>query len=477
MDFKLYNTITHRLESFKPEDKNEVRLYTCGPTVYNRSHIGNLRAFLMADLLKRTLEFNNYNVKWVMNVTDVDDKTIANTIKTFGPKAGVEELKKFTDVFFQFFQNDLQKVNINPKTIQFVKVTEKIADIQLYIIKLIEKGFAYKAEDGSTYFNIEKYQEAFGDYGILVGDKFLQGKKVGARIKVDEYEKENLSDFALWKVHGPDDGNIFWDHPVLGRGRPGWHIECTLINFYAFNGHSTDIHTGGVDLIFPHHTNEIAQAQPIYGKNRFVQHWLHSEHILLDGKKMSKSLNNFYTLDDLSEKNIGNGNSLRFLILQSGYRTQINITKESLKAAESGLNNLKNKIMALNISDQEQKFWPDPKNNPKIIELLNLTINNDLNSPELLASLQRELSGNSYSREEMIIFINAANSIIGIDFSVDNLIVEISERTQKLLEQRDLARANKNFKLSDQLRGELEKLGFEVLDTSEGTVLKNSHQK
>src|SRR3989344_5674415 len=233
MALKLYNTLGRAIAEFEPADSNETRLYTCGPTVYNHVHIGNLRAFIFSDLLKRTLQLNGFNVNWVMNITDVDDKTIHNTIQAKGAKANLDDLFEFTSAYFQSFLKDLEKINIHEEDISFVKVSEKVGDIQEYIQKLVEKGYAYQTDDG-TYFDITKYQADFADYGSLVGDKFLEGKKIGARVKVDEYDKENLSDFALWKTRDESDGNIFWDHPKLGQGRPGWHIECTLINYLKF---------------------------------------------------------------------------------------------------------------------------------------------------------------------------------------------------------------------------------------------------
>jgi cysteinyl-tRNA synthetase len=292
---KLYNTLTKKIEEVPKKD--HINLYTCGPTVYNYAHIGNLRSYIMADLLYRTLKYDGYKPKWVMNITDIDDKTIKGAIAKFGQDATVENLREYTKFYLDEFLKDLGEVNVLKDEITFIRVTDVIKETQDFIVSLIDKGYAYKADDGSTYFSIEKYQKDFGDYGELVGNKFLEGKKVGARVAVDEYEKENLSDFALWKAWDKKtDGQIFWDHPQLGKGRPGWHIECSVINKIGFKGEPTDIHTGGVDLIFPHHTNEIAQSQALAGKGNFVHHWFHSEHLLVDGKKMSKSAGNFYTL-------------------------------------------------------------------------------------------------------------------------------------------------------------------------------------
>ena len=293
---KLYNSLTRKIEEIKPSDGKTIRLYTCGPTVYNYVHIGNLRSYIMADLLYRTLIYDGYNVEYVMNITDVDDKTITGTIAEYGAQADPEHLHTFTTKYLQAFYDDLEAVNIDRKNIKIIRVSEVIPQIQEFIILLLEKGYAYHAKDG-VYFNIEKYQADFGDYGTLIGDKFLEGKKIGARVAVDEYDKENLSDFALWKNHTDADGNIFWDHATLGKGRPGWHIECSVINKVGFGENAIDLHTGGVDLIFPHHTNEIAQSQPL---GPFVKHWMHAEHLMVQDDKMAKSKKNFFTLQDIN---------------------------------------------------------------------------------------------------------------------------------------------------------------------------------
>ncbi len=347
MALNFQNTLTKQKELFKladPENKR-VNFYACGPTVYNYAHIGNLRSYVFADVAYRALKFDGYQPKWVMNITDVDDKTIRGTIAEFGEKAKVDDLKKYTEKFTEAFFADLDKLNILRDQITFIKVTDVIPEIQDFIVKLIDKGYAYRADDGSTYFSIEKYQKDFGNYGELVGDKFLEGKKIGARVKVDEYEKDNLSDFALWKAHAIDDAQIFWDHPVLGKGRPGWHIECSAINQKAFGDQTTDIHTGGIDLIFPHHTNEIAQSEALNGK-KFVNYWLHAEHLLVDNKKMAKSADNFYTLKDLENKNF-DPIIFRYLLLQTSFTQKINFTWESLNSAQKGYENIKNKIKVL----------------------------------------------------------------------------------------------------------------------------------
>ena len=469
MAMKLYNTLKHSITKFETNPDHQVRLYTCGPTVYDNVHIGNLRAYISADILRRALLLNGYKVNWVMNITDVDDKTISKTIKESGNSSGVPELEKFTDKYYRGFLEYLEEVNIPKNEIDFVKVTEKISEIQTFILDLIEKGYGYKAEDGSTYFSIEKYQKDFGDYGALVGEKFLEGKKIGARVKVDEYEKENLSDFALWKAHHPSDGGIFWDHPILGKGRPGWHIECTLINYLKFP-EGTDIHTGGVDLIFPHHTNEIAQAQPIY--KPFTKYWIHSEHILVENKKMAKSAGNFYTLSDLKNENICSGSDLRFLILQSHYKTRFNITLESLKAAKSGLRKLREEIGLL-VSKSNNFDLP----NQEFIEKFHKAIDNDLNTPEAIALLYAILKSPTLTPDQKLSTIFKMDEVFGLDLEntytpVTDDIHNIEPEIQDLLEKRKQAKEQKNYALSDEIRLKIEELGYEVTDSPSGTKLK-----
>ena len=274
---KFYNTLSKSLEEFKPIETGKVKLYTCGPTVYNFAHIGNLRTYIFEDLLRRLLEFSGYNVVQVMNMTDVDDKTI----KAAGGNR--DEFSTLTKKYEKAFLSDLEELNILRPT-EITRATEYIDQIVEFVSELLDKGFAYKGQDGSIYFSIDK----FADYGKLSGlDK--NGIKSGARVSQDEYTKENPADFALWKAWDESDGDIFWD-TSLGRGRPGWHIECSTMSQDKL-GETIDIHTGGVDLVFPHHENEIAQSEARTGK-RFVNFWLHAEHLLVDGKKMSKSLGN-----------------------------------------------------------------------------------------------------------------------------------------------------------------------------------------
>lgn len=435
MKLNLYNTLTKKVEAIEPADGKTIRLYTCGPTVYNNVHIGNMRSYIMADLLYRTLIFDGYKVEYAMNITDVDDKTIASTVAEFGAEASVEDLNTFTTRYLNTFLEDLASVNIDAKNIKIIRVSEVIPQIQDFILELLEKGFAYQTDDG-VYFSIEKYQAAFGDYGTLVGEKFLEGKKVGARVAVDEYEKENLSDFALWKAHSHADRNIFWEHPVLGKGRPGWHIECSVINRVAFGDNAIDLHTGGVDLIFPHHTNEIAQSQPL---GPFVKHWMHAEHLMVEDNKMAKSKQNFYTLRDLEAKGFS-GLDLRYLYLQSNYRTQQNFTWDSLEASKAALKKLKGSAA----EDDE------------LNEEFSSAINNDLNTAQALATVWEQK--NNFAKYD---------EVLGLKLN-EKVSTEIPSEVQTLLDARQSARDAKDFAKSDELRDEIAKLGFEVKDTSKG---------
>lgn len=431
---KLYNTLTKQLEEFKPTYNDHVNMYSCGPTVYNYAHIGNLRSFIMADLLYRTLKFQDYKVNWVMNITDIDDKTIKGTIAEFGQSATTKDLYSFTEKYLQIFINDLKEVNVLVDEIKIVRVTDKIKEIQDFVLELINKGYAYKAEDG-VYFSIEKYQQDFGDYGELVGSKFLEGKKVGARVAVDEYEKDNLSDFVLWKNWNEEtDAQIFWEHPILGRGRPGWHIECSVINKVAFNSEVTDIHTGGVDLIFPHHTNEIAQSQPIY--KPYVNYWYHNEHLLVDGSRMGKRFKNFYTIIDLKEKGYS-GQDLRYFFMSSNFNTQQNFTFDALSAARSA----REKIFSLPLAIQTPTGFDE-------------AVNDNLNFSKALAAVWGEK-----------VFNEKINSVLGF---TQEAVADIPANILQMVSDRKTAKEIKDFKKSDELRKQIQDLGYEVNDTQDG---------
>lgn len=463
-DIQLYLYDTLRKEKVRIGKEfvgKNINLYSCGPTVYDEAHIGNLRSYIAADVLRRVLKYNGYEVRWVMNITDVDDKTIKRTVDEFGSKATPADLRNYTDRYIAKFKKDLTAVNIptDKDTIAFVRVSDTIDEIKIFIKKLMELGYAYKTSDG-VYFNIQKYQEKFKDYGNLVGKNFLKGKKVGARVKVDDYTKDDLSDFALWKAHDESDGNIFWSDSELGYGRPGWHIECSVINQIAFDGSPTDIHTGGVDLIFPHHTNEIAQSQPFY--HPFVRHWFHSEHLLVDGRKMAKSAHNFYTLRDLEKEVPNAGLAFRYLALQTNYRMQMNFKVEALRAVQSNLEYL------AKLKSETKEFHLDNSIWKSFLE----DLNNDLNTAEALGVIWQAIDSKDTKA------VNKMLEVLGIspealsEVNVKPLQDhQIPNKVKELLIQREEARRNQQFIQSDALRKEIEGLGYKIEDTPAGPFI------
>jgi cysteinyl-tRNA synthetase len=323
---KLYNTLTRQKEEFSPINPKEVRMYTCGPTVYNSPHIGNYRAYIFADILKRTLLYRGYAVKHIMNITDVDDKTIRDSQKE------KKSLQEFTEFYTAEFLREIASLHIIAPA-KFTKATEYIEEMVQIIEKLLEKKFAYQSSDGSIYFDIQKFK----NYGALSHlDRSGLKENASGRVKTDEYEKENAQDFALWKAYDEKDGDVFWETRI-GKGRPGWHIECSAMSMKNL-GEQIDIHTGGVDNIFPHHENEKAQSEALTGK-QFVRYWMHNEWVLVDQKKMAKSENNFLTLENLKEKGI-DPVVYRFWLLMANYRTRVNFVWEALQASETALKRL-----------------------------------------------------------------------------------------------------------------------------------------
>ena len=462
---KLYNTLSRKLETFKPLIGNEVRMYTCGPTVYDFAHIGNFRAYICADILKRYLRHKGYIVKHAMNITDVDDKTIK------GSQKKKISLNEYTEHYTKIFLDDIKILNIDTPEI-FPKATEHIPEMVDIIKKLLDKGIAYKSPDDSIYYAISKFKQ----YGKL-SHTHIESLKEGARVKHDEYSKDEAKDFCLWKAHDKDDGDVFWD-TELGKGRPGWHIECSAMNM-KYLGEEFDIHTGGVDLIFPHHENEIAQSIGSTGK-KFVHFWIHNEHLLVNGRKMSKSLGNFYTLRDLLSKNY-NPRAIRYLLLSTHYRQQLNFTEEALSGAQNTVQRFDDLILKL----REQK---DAKENPKVEQLIADTrkafdsaMDNDLGISEALAALfefakeinilMNENSLGKNDSEKIIGFLREIDSVIGVmKFEEESLDEEI----QKLIDERNSARKNKDFKRADEIRKILSDKGIVLEDTSHGTRWKKA---
>jgi cysteinyl-tRNA synthetase len=323
MALSLYNTMSARVEEFRPLQENEVRMYACGPTVYDYGHIGNFRTFVAVDVLRRFFAQSGYKVRYVMNITDVDDKIIRNSAQEGVP------VQQYTAKYEKAFLEDAATLNIQQPAL--VRATEHIPEMADFIAKLVEKGLAYGSEDGSYYFRIAK----FPAYGKL-SKKDFAGLEDGARVDVDEYEKDNARDFALWK--GPKPGEASWDTPI-GPGRPGWHIECSVMAMEEL-GETFDLHAGGEDLIFPHHENEIAQSEALTGK-AFANFWFHARFLLVEGEKMSKSLGNFYTPRDLVLKG-HKPSSIRYLLTSVPYRHQLNFTFDGLKQAATSVDRLRN---------------------------------------------------------------------------------------------------------------------------------------
>lgn len=434
---KLFNTLSQKKEEIDSPEK-PISLYTCGPTVYDSAHIGNFRAYINQDLLKRALTAAGFEVKHAMNITDVDDKTIG---RAKGDKAQFEALiKKYEDKFW----SDLAELSIlRPEIV--THATSYIDKMVAYIKALLEKGFAYKTADGSVYFSIDKFQ----DYGKLSRlDK--KGLKVGARVNQDQYDKDNPADFALWKAWDESDGEIYWESE-FGKGRPGWHIECSVMSQDAL-GETIDIHAGGIDLMFPHHENEIAQSESKTGQP-FAKIWFHNEHLLVDGKKMSKSLNNFYTLDDIKAKGFS-PLDYRYFVLGAHYRSKLNFTWEALESAKNAREKLK-RFVADNIKekngycqDSVKKFYSK--------------LDDDLNSSEALAVIWDMIRDDQKSTgEKAATLVKLDKEILGLGLSEK---VDIPAEIEELAEDRKKARQRGDYAKSDELRNQILESGWNIED-------------
>ena len=441
MVLKLYNTLGRKKQVFKPLKKGSVGMYVCGPTIYDYVHIGNLRAYLFGDILKRYLKFSGFKVKEVMNLTDVDDKTIRDS-----QKKG-EKLRDFTKKYEKYFVEDIKSMNLEIPEVMPV-ATEHIKEMVSLVKVLMKKGFAYKVEDG-IYFSIKKFKK----YGKLSGVK-LKKLKAGAseRVEKDEYDKSHVNDFALWKFWTPEDGDVFWE-TELGKGRPGWHIECSAMSS-KYLGKSFDIHTGGIDLIFPHHENEIAQSEAASGK-KFVNYWMHNGWVMVDGKKMSKSLGNFYKLSDV----VGEGYSpldLRYFYLTKNYREQINFTWDNLKASKKALQRLRNIVS--NLKD-------DGKSNAKYLKEFGDVMDDDLNSSKALQVLWKIARDKKATGK--IKTIKKIDEVFGLELFKKEKI-KIPAEINKLAREREEAREGKDWAKADELRDKIKKLGYVVEDTEKG---------
>jgi cysteinyl-tRNA synthetase len=463
----LFNTETRQIERIAPFDHQRIRLYTCGPTVYNFAHIGNFRTYVFEDLLRRTLRFLGYSVTQAMNITDVDDKTIRGAIEK---KCS---LKEYTDPYRKAFFEDLDHLHIE-KAEYYPAATEYIPEMIKLIETLIAKGCAYKSQNGSIYFKIKSFL-TYGRLSHLHLDELMAN--ASGDNDADEYDKENIADFVLWKSYDSSrDGSIFWDSP-FGPGRPGWHIECSAMAMKLL-GETIDIHCGGVDNMFPHHENEIAQSESFSGQ-RFVRHWVHVEHLVVDHKKMSKSLNNFYTLRDLLKRGY-TGTQVRYLLLSTHYRMQLNFTLQGLDAAKASLQRLEDLIIRLQEIDINGNVGSIKELLSKADERFHDALIDDLNiSPALavLFDLLRELNtlcdANYLSRSDAqasLSLLKKWDTVLGVlPFNRED---PIPPELQLLLQQREEARQKKNYSLSDQLRKEIVERGYVIEDTPSGARLK-----
>ena len=462
---RIYNTLTRKKELFKPVKDKIVKIYSCGPTVYDFAHIGNFRAYICSDILKRYLKYKGYKVKHIMNITDVDDKTIKGA-----NREGIS-LKDYTRRYEKAFFEDLTALNID-KADTFPRATEHIKEMVGIIKKLLKNKTAYKSDDGSVYYDISKFK----GYGKLSHFKIM-GLKEGARVKQDSYEKEEAKDFALWKSYDKEDGNAVWKTEI-GNGRPGWHIECSAMSM-KYLGKNFDIHAGGVDLIFPHHENEIAQSEAST-KQKFVNYWFHNEHLLVDGKKMSKSLGNFYTLRDLLNKGY-NPKAIRYLLLSAHYRVQLNFIEEGVKAAENGVQRLKDFMIKL------KEIKNDFKNN-KIEKIIGKTkkqfeeaMDDDLNISIALSHIFDFVKDVNILIMDNKMGKGGAKKIINFMQEIDEVLGVLKEKEEKLspeikklVDEREKARKEKNYEKADKIRLELKNKGIILEDTKDGVVVKKA---
>jgi cysteinyl-tRNA synthetase len=465
MVLRVYNTLTRRKEIFKPLKKNEVKMYSCGPTVYGIPHIGNYRSFLVSDLIRRYLEFKGFTAKLLMNITDIDDKTIRDSAKE-----GIS-LKEFTERYTKIFFEDLKALNIK-KAFAYPKATEHFEDMVKIVKVLVEKGYAYE-KLGSVYYDISKFK----DYGKL-SKVDLKQIKPGARVDVDEYEKENPQDFVLLKRSTTEElkRGIFYDSQ-WGKVRPGWHIECSTMSM-KYLGESIDIHTGGVDLIFPHHENEIAQSEAYTGKP-FVKYWLHIEYLQVNGEKMAKSLGNFITLRDLLKKGY-DPKAIRYLLLSAHYKSTLNFTEESLKDAEktvSNLNDFVDKISRLKVSGKYNQELSKKVGEAR--SKFENYMDDDFNTPqaltavfELIHETNKEIEKNNLSKENLKEIFNQIiefDKVLGvIEIKKEKLPKEIMD----LIIKREGYRKRGDFEAADEVRKQLNEKGYWVEDTPEGPMWK-----
>jgi cysteinyl-tRNA synthetase len=459
-----FNSYTSKKELFNPEDPNRVRIYSCGPTVYNLNHIGNLRSYLFVDVLRRTLKLLGYGLDQTMNITDIDDKIIKESIEK---KISIED---FTAPWIEAFFQDLKTLHIQ-KLEHYPRATESIEEMMEIIDRLKQNGYVYEKE-GSIYFSISHFKE-YGNLSKI--DK--SGLMSGARYDADEYQKDDLRDFVLWKSPKVE-GEKFYD-TRYGRGRPGWHLECSAMIRKVY-GKGIDIHTGGIDLLFPHHENEIAQSKGAYPNEKFVNVWLHCEHLLVEGQKMSKSLGNFFTLRDLIDKGIS-PISIRFLYLTFHYRTKLNFSLQRLEEANKSYQKIQNTLDRI-LESTEIKDIPElplgyAKNSYD--EFLD-ALSDDLNTPKALghifeflkwvnSALDKDLLSDE-NKKDILAYFTKINELLDVLVFEKSSLEDIE--IESIIEERKKAKQEKNFKRADEIRDILQEKGIIIEDTKTGVKWK-----
>ena len=474
MTLKLHNTATRSLQEFEPLEPGTVRVYGCGPTIYNHAHIGNFRTFLFFDLVHRYLDWSGYDVRFVMNLTDVDDKVIDSAVES-----GMTVTEK-TEPFGEVFLEDSRTLGIRPVE-SYPRATDYIQKMVDFVQRLVDGGHAYPADDGAVYFSIA----SFADYGKLKGIDTTT-LKVGARVAHDEYDKEDARDFALWKAATPEDEQVgaAWDSP-WGRGRPGWHLECSVMSTSEL-GDTLDMHLGGEDLVFPHHENEIAQSEAATGRP-FVRNWMHVKHLFVEGRKMSKSFGNFITLRELLDEGHDPA-AIRHLLISSHYRGDLNFTRQGLEASGAALQRLldfEGRLKEI-VADNTAAASGLPQAASQALKSFRAAMDNDFNSADALAAVfvfvntanaaldehavvsesDRDAALDAlHSMDEVLALLEVANASRALD---DDQVAYVEQKIQ----ERTAARANKDFATSDAIRDELAGKGIVLEDGPDGTRWK-----
>ncbi len=471
---RFYDTLSRRKKLFEPLEPGKVRMYLCGPTVYSDPHIGNFRSFLVGDIIRRWLEYRGYQVFYVMNITDIDDKTIRDS-----GKEGIS-LKEFTERYTRSFLRGLDILNIRRATV-YPRATENVPEMIEFIEKLIEKGLAYVTSDG-VYYDISK----FLGYGKLSGID-LSAVKTTERMLRDEYDKEKPSDFALWKRSTEEEINrgIYFESP-WGRGRPGWHIECSVMS-RKYLGDTLDIHAGGEDLIFPHHENEIAQSEGLTGKE-FVRYWIHIGYLMIKGRKMSKSLGNYISFDEVISKY--SPDALRYFYISTHYRKQIDYTEEAMMNAENAIKKLKNTIEIveetlhsssenLDYTEREEKFLKEINKQKKFFEE---SMDDDLDTPKALTNLHsisktiNEYVSTKPNKGVLYKGYSIYRSLLDVLGLIEKRETKVDILNDNLIELiiniRDILRTKRLYDISDYIREKLNEIGISLIDRPEGTVWK-----